>query len=57
MALVADLSLILLAALAGGFLAQRVGQPLMVGYVLAGVLVGPFTGSEWRRKRRVVRPC
>src|SRR5687767_4032780 len=45
MALVADLSLILLAALAGGFLAQRLGQPLMVGYVLAGVLVGPFTGG------------
>ena len=45
MTLVADLSLILLAALAGGFLAQRVGQPLMVGYLLAGVLVGPFTGG------------
>ena len=45
MALVADLSLVLLAALAGGFLAQRLGQPLMVGYVLAGVLVGPYTGG------------
>jgi monovalent cation:H+ antiporter-2, CPA2 family len=45
MALVADLSLVLLAALAGGFLAQRLGQPLMVGYILAGVLVGPFTGG------------
>jgi CPA2 family monovalent cation:H+ antiporter-2 len=45
MALVADLSLVLLAALAGGFLAQRLGQPLMVGYVLAGVIVGPFTGG------------
>jgi monovalent cation:H+ antiporter-2, CPA2 family len=45
MSLVADLSLVLLAALAGGFLAQRLGQPLMVGYVLAGVIVGPFTGG------------
>jgi CPA2 family monovalent cation:H+ antiporter-2 len=45
MALVADLSLVLLAALAGGFLAQRLGQPLMLGYVLAGVIVGPFTGG------------
>jgi monovalent cation:H+ antiporter-2, CPA2 family len=45
MALVADLTLVLLAALAGGFLAQRLRQPLMVGYVLAGVLVGPFTGG------------
>src|SRR5918996_5565209 len=45
MALVADLSLVLLAALFGGFLAQRLRQPLMVGYVLAGVIVGPFTGG------------
>ena len=35
----------LFAALAGGFLAQRLGQPLIVGYILAGVVVGPFTGG------------
>ena len=29
----------LLSALAGAFLAQRLGQPLMVGYILAGVVV------------------
>jgi CPA2 family monovalent cation:H+ antiporter-2 len=45
MELVADLALILVAALAGGFLAQRLGQPLIVGYILAGVVVGPFTGG------------
>lgn len=45
MDLVADLALILIAALAGGFLAQRLGQPLIVGYILAGVAVGPFTGG------------
>jgi CPA2 family monovalent cation:H+ antiporter-2 len=43
--LVADLALILVAALAGGFAAQRLGQPLIVGYILAGVAVGPFTGG------------
>jgi K+:H+ antiporter len=43
--LVADLTLVLLCALAGGYLAQRLGQPLMVGYILVGVLVGPFTGG------------
>jgi CPA2 family monovalent cation:H+ antiporter-2 len=42
---VADLTLVLLAALVGGFLAQRLGQPLMVGYILAGIAVGPFTGG------------
>ena len=45
MDLVADLTLVLLAALCGGFLAQRVGQPLIVGYILAGVVVGPFTAG------------
>jgi K+:H+ antiporter len=45
MDLVADLALILVAALVGGFLAQRIGQPLIVGYILAGVAVGPFTGG------------
>ena len=45
MDLVADLTLIFLAALAGGFLAQRLGQPLIVGYILAGVVIGPFTAG------------
>jgi CPA2 family monovalent cation:H+ antiporter-2 len=45
MEFVADLTLVLLAALIGGFLAQRLGQPLMVGYILAGIAVGPFTGG------------
>jgi CPA2 family monovalent cation:H+ antiporter-2 len=43
--LIADVTLVLIAALAGGFLAQRAGQPLIVGYILAGVFVGPFTGG------------
>src|ERR687898_3594681 len=45
MELVADLTLVLLAALAGGFVAQRLGQPLIVGYILAGVVIGPFTAG------------
>lgn len=45
MDLVTDLTLVLLAALVGGYLAQRIGQPLIVGYILAGVAVGPFTGG------------
>jgi CPA2 family monovalent cation:H+ antiporter-2 len=42
---VADLTLVLVAALMGGYLAQRFGQPLIVGYIVAGVVVGPFTGG------------
>ena len=30
-------------AFAGGFLASRVGLPPLVGYLLAGIVVGPFT--------------
>ena len=45
MAFVADLALILLAAVCGGFLAQRLRQPLIVGYIVAGIVVGPFTAG------------
>ena len=45
MELVVDFTLILTAALAGGFLAQRLAQPLIVGYIVAGIVVGPFTGG------------
>jgi monovalent cation:H+ antiporter-2, CPA2 family len=45
MELVADLTLVLAAALAGGLVAQRLRQPLVVGYILAGIAVGPFTGG------------
>lgn len=45
MEFVGDLTLVLLAAVAGGFLAQRLRQPLIVGYILAGVAVGPFTAG------------
>jgi len=45
MELLADLTLVLAAALAGGFVAHRVRQPLIVGYILAGVIIGPFTGG------------
>jgi monovalent cation:H+ antiporter-2, CPA2 family len=45
MELVGDLTLVLVAALVGAFVAQRVGQPLIVGYILAGVVIGPFTGG------------
>ena len=45
MELVSDVTLVLAAALVGGFVAHRMRQPLIVGYILAGVVVGPFTGG------------
>ena len=38
-----DIALILVAAFLGGLVAQRLGLPLMLGYIFAGVLVGPNT--------------
>ncbi len=45
MGIAADIALILVAALAGGFVAQRLGQPLILGYIVAGILVGPYTAG------------
>lgn len=43
--LLLDLVAAVLAAFAGGVLAQRLGLPVVVGYLLAGVAIGPFTGG------------
>ena len=42
-ALIATMSVALALAFVGGFLATRIGLPAIVGYLLAGVAVGPFT--------------
>jgi monovalent cation:H+ antiporter-2, CPA2 family len=38
-----DLGLLLLAALGGGIVAHLLRQPLIVGYILGGIVVSPFT--------------
>ncbi len=38
-----DLAIVFLAAVAGGILAQVARQPLILGYVLGGIAIGPFT--------------
>lgn len=45
MGIAADIALIVVAACIGGALAQRLGQPLIVGYILAGIMVGPYTAG------------
>ncbi len=45
MGIAADLAIIIVAALIGGLVAQLLRQPLIVGYILAGVIVGPYTGG------------
>lgn len=45
MGIAADIAIITVAALLGGIVAQRLRQPLIIGYILAGILVGPHTGG------------
>lgn len=45
MGIAADIAIIVVAGLGGALLAQRLKQPLILGYILAGVVVGPYTGG------------
>ncbi|MBF0301875.1 MAG: cation:proton antiporter, partial [Desulfamplus sp.] len=45
MGLAADIVVIMVAALIGALIAQRLKQPLILGYIFAGVIVGPYTGG------------
>jgi CPA2 family monovalent cation:H+ antiporter-2 len=38
-----DLAYVFVAAVLGGVLARRLRQPLIIGYVLGGIIIGPFT--------------
>lgn len=42
-ALLTNITVALLTAFAGGYLARRLGLPSLVGYLLAGMAIGPFT--------------
>jgi len=44
MGVAADISIIIVAGLIGGIVAQLIRQPLIIGYILAGIAVGPYTG-------------
>src|SRR5574339_300462 len=41
--LLIDIAVALVAAFIGGVLARRIGLPTIVGYLLAGIVIGPFT--------------
>ena len=45
MGIAADIAIIVVAGLGGALIAQRLKQPLILGYILAGVVVGPYTGG------------
>jgi CPA2 family monovalent cation:H+ antiporter-2 len=41
----ADIAIIVTAGFLGGVLAQRLKQPLILGYIAAGIVLGPVTGG------------
>ena len=45
MGIVTDMVIIVLVALLGGIIANFFKQPLILGYILAGVIIGPHTGG------------
>ncbi len=45
MGIAADIVIIVIAALIGALIAQKLRQPLILGYILAGIVVGPHTGG------------
>jgi monovalent cation:H+ antiporter-2, CPA2 family len=45
MGIAADVIIIVVAALIGALIAQRLRQPLILGYIAAGIVVGPHTGG------------
>jgi CPA2 family monovalent cation:H+ antiporter-2 len=45
MGVAADIIIIVVAALIGALIAQRLKQPLILGYIFAGIVVGPYTGG------------
>jgi CPA2 family monovalent cation:H+ antiporter-2 len=45
MGIAGDIVIIVIAALIGGLVARALRQPLILGYILAGVIVGPYTGG------------
>jgi CPA2 family monovalent cation:H+ antiporter-2 len=51
--LVVDLALALAAAFVGGWVAKRLGQPVLIGYLVAGILIGPNTPGFAADRERV----
>ncbi|MCP4573878.1 MAG: portal protein [bacterium] len=45
MGIATDIAIVVLAGFLGGIVAQRLKQPLILGYIAAGVVLGPVTGG------------
>jgi monovalent cation:H+ antiporter-2, CPA2 family len=46
MGIASDIAIIVIAGFLGGLVAQRLRQPLVLGYIVAGIVLGPVTGGK-----------
>ena len=45
---VQDLAIVMLAALGMALLCRALRQPLLIGYIIAGMIIGPYTPPAWK---------
>ncbi len=45
MGIATDIIILVLAAFFCGLIMQRLHQPLILGYIIAGIILGPYTGG------------
>ncbi|MEQ9320700.1 MAG: cation:proton antiporter, partial [Polyangiaceae bacterium] len=45
MGITTDIIMLVVAAFGCGLVMQRLGQPVILGYIVAGILLGPNTGG------------
>jgi len=45
MGIAGDIVIIVVAALVGALIAQKLKQPLVLGYIIAGIVIGPYSGG------------
>ena len=45
MGIAADIIVIIVAVFCGGLIVQRLGYPLILGYIAAGIILGPYAGG------------
>ena len=50
--LLIDIAVALVVAFLGGVIARRLGLPTIVGYLLGGIAIGPFTPGFVGTRRR-----
>ena len=57
LALFATITMALLTAFVGGYIARKIGLPTLVGYLVAGMVIGPFTPGFVGDTHAIAQKC